>query len=208
MRVRRLVSLREKKKRAKLRRIEVAARALFAERGYEATTTREIAERAEIATGTLFTYFPEKRALLLHLVRADIDEALEAAFDSMPQVPPADPVDALRHLFGAIFAAYGRDERLARVFVRESLFIEGDVGVEMATWTMAFVTRLALLLDGWRREGVLAAHADGATAAYQVFAQYYFGLVGWLGSPAITPEVRDSLFHASLRQLVRGLEDR
>lgn len=200
------MSLRARKKKDKLRRIERAARELFAELGYEETTTRAIAERAEIAAGTLFTYFPEKRALLLHLMRSDIDEALEGAFETMPAVPPADPVDALVHLFGAIYRAYERDERLARVFVRESLFIEGDVGVEMATWTMAFLARLGLTFEQWKDDGQLAAHVDGATAAYQAFSLYYFGLVGWLGSAAITRAVRDSLFVSSLRQLMRGLE--
>ena len=199
--------LREQKKKEKLLRIERAARALFRELGYEQTTTRAIAERAEIAAGTLFTYFPEKRALLLHLIRADIDAAVEGAFETMPAVPPADPVDALTHLFGAIYGAYAKDERLVRVFVKESLFIEGDAGVAMATWTMSFLARVALTFERWKDEAVFADHVDTATAAYHVFALYYFGLVGWLGSAAITPEVRDSLLRSSLRQLVRGLEE-
>jgi mycofactocin system transcriptional regulator len=40
--------------------IESAAFALFEERGYEATTTEEIAERAGIGRRTLFRYFPAK----------------------------------------------------------------------------------------------------------------------------------------------------
>ena len=40
--------------------IESAAFALFEERGYEATTTEEIAERAGIGRRTLFRYFPSK----------------------------------------------------------------------------------------------------------------------------------------------------
>ena len=40
--------------------IESAAFALFEERGYETTTTEEIAERAGIGRRTLFRYFPSK----------------------------------------------------------------------------------------------------------------------------------------------------
>jgi AcrR family transcriptional regulator len=44
-------------------RILEEARALFAKRGFEDVTTRDIAVTAEIATGTLFNYFPTKEAI-------------------------------------------------------------------------------------------------------------------------------------------------
>lgn len=45
-------------------RIVEAALALFRQHGFEATTTREIARAADIATGTLFNYFPNKEDIL------------------------------------------------------------------------------------------------------------------------------------------------
>ena len=42
-----------------------AAQRLFAEKGYEATRTREIAEQAGIATGTLFNYAKTKSDVVL-----------------------------------------------------------------------------------------------------------------------------------------------
>ncbi len=196
---------RERNKAEKLERIEDAARSLFAELGYDETTTRAIAERADIAQGTLFTYFPEKRLVLLHLVRRDIDRAVERAFRTMPAVPPADPVDALVHLFGAVYRAYERDRGLARVFVKELLFVEGDLGVELGTWTVSFIARLGTLLGRWRDAGALGAHVEPATAAYQIFSFYYVGLVSWLGAAPVTTRVRDTMFRAALTQLVRGL---
>jgi AcrR family transcriptional regulator len=40
---------------------------LIAERGYEAATLREVAERAAVSPGLLYRYFPSKRALVLAL---------------------------------------------------------------------------------------------------------------------------------------------
>ena len=51
-------------------RILDAARQLFASRGYEAATTRDIADAAGIANGTLFNYFANKEAILASLVAA------------------------------------------------------------------------------------------------------------------------------------------
>jgi AcrR family transcriptional regulator len=55
---------RERKKLETRRRIYRAAMDLFAEKGFEATTVDEIAERADVAKGTVFNYFPHKRAFL------------------------------------------------------------------------------------------------------------------------------------------------
>ncbi len=196
------VGRRERKKAEKLRRIEAAARALFREQGYQATTTRAIAERADIAAGTLFTYFPEKRLLLVHIVRADLDEAIAAALATMPE---GDPVEALMHVFTAIYRSYERDRELARVFVKELLFLDGELGTDAGAWTVDFITRLGGLFARWQKEGRVAAHVEPATAGFQVFALYYFGLVSWLGSAPVTPELRDTMLRASLQQTMRGL---
>ena len=66
------VNRRERRKEQTVRRIEKAAWTLFTTRGYEATSTRDIADAADIAAGTLFNYFPEKRSLLIHLMQRQI----------------------------------------------------------------------------------------------------------------------------------------
>ena len=50
------------------RRLLAAAARLFGERGFGATSTRELAAAAGIAAGTLFNYFPNKEALAMELV--------------------------------------------------------------------------------------------------------------------------------------------
>jgi len=54
-------------KAATRQRILEAARQLFATGGFDTSTTRDIAEAAGIAAGTLFNYFPTKEALLASL---------------------------------------------------------------------------------------------------------------------------------------------
>lgn len=49
-------------------RIINAAINIFSEKGFEATRTKEIAERAGIAEGTIFRYFPNKNAILERMV--------------------------------------------------------------------------------------------------------------------------------------------
>lgn len=49
-------------------RVVAAARALFMEVGYEAATIREIARRAGVAPGSVFTTFESKSALLMEVI--------------------------------------------------------------------------------------------------------------------------------------------
>ena len=60
-------SLRERKKLATWRAIQSAARQLFDEQGYEATTVEQIVAAANVSRATFFNYFASKDATLLDL---------------------------------------------------------------------------------------------------------------------------------------------
>src|SRR5262245_20839340 len=80
------VGQREKNKRDKLLRIKNAARELFVSKGYDDTTTREIAIRAGVGMGTVFTYADNKRDLLFLIANEDLAEATRrAAADLSPR---------------------------------------------------------------------------------------------------------------------------
>ena len=61
-----------------------AATAVFAERGYENATTREIAERAGCAEGLIHRYFNGKRGLLLSILEARGGQVAEDFATSLP----------------------------------------------------------------------------------------------------------------------------
>src|SRR5688572_8218050 len=84
-------------KAATRERILLAARQLLNEKGYDATTTRDIAHAAEIASGTLFNYFPTKEAIIACLAGDALNEI--AADRGEP------PVDTLEEDLFALVAA-------------------------------------------------------------------------------------------------------
>ena len=63
------------KKEETRRRILEAARNLFAKKGFASATTRDVADAAGIAAGTVFNYFPTKEALAMTIVAEALDEA-------------------------------------------------------------------------------------------------------------------------------------
>ncbi len=77
-----LAELRAKPKRkrdraAKQRALILAATKLFAHRGYEATTTREVAACAGCAEGLIHRYFKGKAGLLLALTQSRVSQEVE-----------------------------------------------------------------------------------------------------------------------------------
>lgn len=48
-------------------KILLAAQKLFAHKGFNGTTTRDLAEKAGVAEGTIFRHFPNKKAILVEL---------------------------------------------------------------------------------------------------------------------------------------------
>ncbi|GAB2806105.1 TetR/AcrR family transcriptional regulator [Lentzea nigeriaca] len=56
---------------AKKRHITDTAAGLFAEKGFDRTTVADICKAADISTGSLFHYFPTKRAIFLEIFEQD-----------------------------------------------------------------------------------------------------------------------------------------
>lgn len=71
-----------------MQQIQEAALALFAEHGYDKTSIRMIAQRANISLGLLYNYFPGKDELLKEIFRKgqqDIHASLAPDGDKNPQ---------------------------------------------------------------------------------------------------------------------------
>lgn len=62
-----ILSSKDSKDSKKERILEVALK-LFSQKGFHATTTKEIANECGVAEGLIFYYFGDKRKLLLHIV--------------------------------------------------------------------------------------------------------------------------------------------
>lgn len=91
---------RQREKGRRRRQIVDAARTLFRDQGYEGTTMPAIAAAAELATGTLYLYFPSKQALyaeLLHEGYARLERRLREAV-AREEVPRAQ-AEALVNAF-------------------------------------------------------------------------------------------------------------
>jgi AcrR family transcriptional regulator len=114
--------LRERNKNDKLRRIKDAARELFVSNGFDETTTREIAIRAGVGIGTVFTYADNKRDLLFLVANDELAEVTTAAEASLHKDAPClqNLIDFFRHHY----KFYAQQPELSRLLLREMTFYD------------------------------------------------------------------------------------
>lgn len=134
-----------------------AALELFAERGYDATGTVRIAERAGVSEMTLFRHFPSKEALLLD---DPFDPLMAAAVRTRPADEP--PMRALAEGIRRVWAEVDADSTRG-LRVRLRIIAEAD-SLRGAIERNSEVT-IAALVDALTGRGVAAASAHIAAAA-------------------------------------------
>jgi len=196
------LSVRERGKQRRRFRIKEAARTVFLELGYEAATTREIADRADVSQGTLFAYAPTKSELLLMIINDDLEVLRADKFGSDTLRRPLLEIllDFARHDM-EYWAQYPEMARQARREVgvvllgRES----GPEAMRYAAWKPTLLSNFADIVREKQQAGFLRPSVSAELVAELWWAIYNQNLHNWL--MADRPDVNKGL--AQLRSLLQ-----
>ncbi len=165
------------------RRLMAAAVHSFAERGFHATTTRDIATAAGMSPAALYVHFPSKAAVLFAISRSGHERALtmvEGAFAG-----PGDPVARMAALVVDFVRWHATKHRVARIVQYELTALSAeDYPVVAALRRKTEAVVRALIEDGVR-EGAFRV-ADVRTAARAILS-LGIDVARWYG-----PDVRPS----------------
>ncbi|CAL9370182.1 TetR/AcrR family transcriptional regulator [Streptomyces sp. enrichment culture] len=181
----RSASVNEELRRRSKERLLQAAVELVGERGYEATTLGDIADRAGSARGLVSYYFPGKRQLVQSAVHRLMHRTLEEALEREPRTG-----EGRERLARAIDAILG----LARdrpVLMRQHM--AGLLQAEVGFVPCPEQRRLAeLLRDTVARHGSQDVDRDYPMLRAQLMGAVFAALVP--GVPMPVPELRAELF--------------
>lgn len=155
----------QRRSREKYEKIRLAAARLFAEKGVESTTTKEIAAEAGVGIGTVYSYFKDKQQILLSLVAenaslvlgpagVDLDfsgDPRTALHRALEETLPYDPEQSYLRQCWADLTADNESVAAIGEKIHESLYrslleaarnargrrdFRGDIDVEATAWAV------------------------------------------------------------------------
>lgn len=199
--------LRELHKQDKLRRIKEATSELFREKGFEATTIKEIAERAMVAPGTIFLYVKNKQDLLILIFYEGIETTVNQAFATLDMLPEeASLLDELLHIFGALLRFYSSQTELARAYVKELPFLDDKGYVQdSAEQIYRFLGKLARRVELARQRDEISTELNIEQACRNFFGLYFATLVFWLSKPDDVENLIATQLRNSFELQIKGL---
>ena len=102
-----------------------AATAVFAEHGYDAATTRRVAEKAGCSEGLIHRYFGGKRGLLLAIMEGRVAKAVEAIRSGLPECGTVE--EEINQIILFHLAALWEHRDLMRVAISQAI-VDPELG--------------------------------------------------------------------------------
>jgi len=168
-------------------RLVQAAYELYIERGFDAVTVAEIAERAGLTKRTFFRYFADKREVLFSGAAAFQEGVVAAVVGAPDDVAPIDAVIAALTAAGTALTELGEGARHRQRLIESSTDLQEREMIKMAGLT----TAIALALE---RRGMPETTASfTAQAGVAVFRTAFERWADRVGDVAFAPLVQEAL---------------
>jgi AcrR family transcriptional regulator len=171
--------------RDRRKRILDATLALASKGGYEAVQMRAVAERADVALGTLYRYFPSKIHLLVSALARELERVRERT-DRLP-LPGDTPYERLMFILSRITKGLQRDPQLTEAMTRAFMFADASAAAEVDT--------VGRLMDRMFAKALTEGEpTDDQLAIARVISDVWLAnLVAWVTRRASASDVADRL---------------
>ncbi|MES2707267.1 MAG: TetR/AcrR family transcriptional regulator [Verrucomicrobiota bacterium] len=164
------------------RRVLEAALAVFQENGFGQAGTAEIARRAGVSHGTVFTVEPTKERLAVAAFGGQLRAIGEAAFTTV--LTAAEPLplpEQLEYVFEQLYAFYGAHRGVSRAIMREVLLTTRPDGTgDHDQLLKDFLGGLEFQLRAAVMRGMLAPETDVGGLSGAIFGVYLLFLLALL----------------------------
>ncbi|MDX1511823.1 MAG: TetR family transcriptional regulator [Nitriliruptorales bacterium] len=177
-------------------RMLAAAQELAIEGGWDAVQMRDVSERADVALGTLYRYFPSKVHLLVGVMRS----ATETLGRSLER-RPAEGTTAAERVFEVLdrgTRALQREPKLTEAMVRALMFADATAADDVNEVTSQTTTTIIAAMNANGR-----TPSDDDTSVARVLEMVWLtSILSWLSGRCTTDEMTEDLTVAT-RLLVR-----
>ena len=180
--------------RERRKRILDATLALASKGGYDAVQMRAVAERADVAMGTLYRYFPSKIHLLVSGLAREFERAQER-LDRSP-VPGDTAYERMLYVLGRVTRSMQREPLLIEAMTRAFMFADPSAAAEVNT----VATLMEDMLTKAMHDG--EPTADERAIARVIGDVWLSNLVAWVTRRASASDVASHL-EVAARLLLR-----
>jgi AcrR family transcriptional regulator len=171
--------------RDRRKRILDATLALASKGGYEAVQMRAVADRADVALGTLYRYFPSK----IHLLVSALAREFERTQDRVDRAALRGDTgyERLLHMIGGLTKAMQRDPQLTEAMTRAFMFADASAAAE--------VDRVGRLMDSMFARAMSEGEPteDQLAIARVISDVWLSNLVAWVTRRASATDVANRL---------------
>lgn len=193
------IGRRERNKQAKLDRIVAAARELFAEHGVDEVTTQQIADKADIGTGTLFLYAKSKGDLLLLVQNSGYSDALSKGRSAAESL--TDTLEAVMAIVRPVVECNRSQVDNGRTYLREMVFGDHEEPHHRDALDLSAQTEDAMADVLRRDEGIQSENAP--TLAHIISAVMFLGMAVNINATKTVAELLQEI-ETQIRVLLRG----
>jgi AcrR family transcriptional regulator len=180
-----------------------AARRLFAQKGMEESTIRDIAREAGVSPASVVVHFKSKTALLEEALNRDIETALSELAASMPE--DLELLDRLMHLAKGFFRLYDQNRKLYRALIRHTIFEPAGETPHITKVSELYLRFLSGLVEEGQARGIIKPEVDTTIAAGSIFSLYLGALIMLFRRPDMTVEQVAETLAAMTDQYLKGI---
>ena len=171
----------ERKKSNTREKIFSTAIKLFKNKGYENTTVDEIVEKADVAKGTFFNYFPTKSSLLIYLNTKRV-ENLKALIIEEFNKNPLSTKEKISKLIELMARDIEKDIELSKFIILESLRFYGDIFNEETAINYEFIYILQNIIEEGKKNQDVSKQVDSMMLAEIIAGTYIYTVFLWLSA--------------------------
>jgi TetR/AcrR family transcriptional regulator len=142
----------EEKREETLRRILVAAKDMFAEKGFEGARVDQIARRAGVNKATLYYHIGDKRALYAETIHDVVGTASVNLAKGIVQSP--SPQDKIRTYIKTLAATFDENPQMPRIMMREIASGGQNLPDVFFKDLLSIITTLTGIIDEGKAKGV------------------------------------------------------
>jgi AcrR family transcriptional regulator len=165
-----------------------AARRLFAQKGMEDCTIRDVARKAGVSPASVVVHFKSKTALLEEALKRDIDQAMAELLASLPP-PDSTLLERLMHLAKGFFRLYDQNRNLYRALIRQTVFEPEPSTPNLSRQSEQYIQFLSSLLAEEKVRGHIREEVNTEMAAGAIFSLYLGALIMLFRRPEMSVEM-------------------